>query len=1328
MHRSGTSVLTRGLQVLGVELSERLLPPNQYNPSGFWEDVDVLGINEKVLAALAKDWRSPTLIAEAQWQSPKLEALATEAELLLTSRLEQHHTWGVKDPRLCLLLPFWQPIFQRLGLAESYVIALRNPRSVAGSLDLRDQMVPELSYLLWLEHLNAALLNTAGKRRVLVDYDELLRQPREQLCRIAKELELTAPGPDNPALRDYERAFLDDALRHHQYPPEASSSDSHLTDLAMRAFWPLRAVAMEKPGVADGEIRSVTDTIQTELATVAAVLPLAHQLDQRIQARETDLAASQWNQLQLQRELTGLNATIQSLSASIKSLRAEGESIRAERALLRTEVTAFRQDRVSTHNLLLEEINHLWNSASWRVLRKLCNLVRSFYGTAKETEPTPGSAAEALQTVITIRQSLSWEMTAPLRVIARLFRRDRGIKRSAAAPLSGTPAMSSRPANDSKHRDFELIRDDGSFDPDFFLSPLAPRVSINEAIEAFLRQTPGDYKNRKPRSGFNPEIYAAEALIEAGATARNPFADFIEKGKPQGRWLTPLIEAPLKTPGPSGLRLALHVHAFYPELAGEFLECLASNSSRCDLFISTGSDAQVESLKDQLRTYARGGVQFSIVPNRGRDLGPFLTEYNFLDGNYDLVGHVHFKKSLYADRDFGELWRRFLWRNLLGPDHPMLDAIARSFENDPALGLVFPDDPNLVGWSSDKELAADLAQRMQLNLELPNAFEFPAGTMFWCRPAALRPLFELGLAWEDYPPEPTAMDGTILHAIERLLPFVAQHQGYGFATSHIPGLSNIAVSQPPETIGMPNQGAAIIVPTLPGAGETQPQAEALAILQGELRSLWNSQSWQLLRPLRNFARKRRGLPRETEPFVLSPAEAIQAIFAIRQSWSWELTMPLRLIGSIFGGRTTPEPIAQATIADVPAQPIEPLPEAFGRIGHLKGIVAPLKLDISARASRRVNVLVSTIDFKYLYGGYIAVFSLALKLVEHGYRTRIVIVDHCDYQPDSWREQIKGYPPLDGLFDKVEVEYRFDRSRPLTVSPADAFLATSWWTAHVAHDAATQLKQKRFVYLTQEYEPVFYEAGTIYAMAEESYTFPHYALFSTELLRDYSRQHKIGVFSASNGTGDANSVSFQNAIVTAGVSLERIRQRNGRRLLFYARPERHAARNLFEMGVTALTDAIEEGHFDLKQWQFDGIGTLRAHRLALGNRAELQMLARVTLDEYINLLPSYDLGLSLMLTPHPSLVPLDMAAAGMVTVTNTYANKTAATLEAISGNLIAVPATFTGIKEGLVRALSKVDDLESRVAGAQIHWQTRWSDALGDAVMDKLKWFIDHPNG
>src|SRR5205807_1095004 len=93
----------------------------------------------------------------------------------------------------------------------------------------------------------------------------------------------------------------------------------------------------------------------------------------------------------------------------------------------------------------------------------------------------------------------------------------------------------------------------------------------------------------------------------------------------------------------------------------------------------------------------------------------------------------------------------------------------------PTLGLVFPEDPHLADWDDNLPIAEPLAQRMGMQTPLAPFFDFPVGTMFWARPTALVPLLELGLKWDDYPEEPVPDDGTILHALERLLPFVARH-------------------------------------------------------------------------------------------------------------------------------------------------------------------------------------------------------------------------------------------------------------------------------------------------------------------------------------------------------------------------------------------------------------------------------------------------------------------------------------------------------------------------------------------------------------------------
>ena len=119
----------------------------------------------------------------------------------------------------------------------------------------------------------------------------------------------------------------------------------------------------------------------------------------------------------------------------------------------------------------------------------------------------------------------------------------------------------------------------------------------------------------------------------------------------------------------------------------------------------------------------------------------------------------------------------------------MMDTIVGRMAVDDRLGLVFPDNPHLPCWDGNREIAEQLAGRMGMSEELPPFFDFPAGMMFWARTAALKPLFDLRLGWDDYPAEPVATDGTILHAIERLLPLVARHAGFRFAGTQVPGVT-----------------------------------------------------------------------------------------------------------------------------------------------------------------------------------------------------------------------------------------------------------------------------------------------------------------------------------------------------------------------------------------------------------------------------------------------------------------------------------------------------------------------------------------------------------
>ena len=292
---------------------------------------------------------------------------------------------------------------------------------------------------------------------------------------------------------------------------------------------------------------------------------------------------------------------------------------------------------------------------------------------------------------------------------------------------------------------------------------------------------------RKPFPGFHPGVYSSLHELDK----MDPFLHYIHSGKPDGKWKCKVI-SPGKIHNNLNLPIssALQIHVFYYDLAAEIISRLANCKIKPDLLISVNSKHEEEKISNLLSKTYSGCYLIRTVPNKGRDIGPFLTEFKNEISKYKYIGHFHTKVSPHlSNRNVALSWYKFLLENIIGGKAAMVDTIINSFESDPNLGLVFPDDPNVFGWDKNYYEASMLAKRMSMNLQLPDQFNFPAGSMFWARTVSLSPLFELNLDWSDYPEEPIDHDGTMLHAIERLIPFVVKHKGFEVAVSNVPGIT-----------------------------------------------------------------------------------------------------------------------------------------------------------------------------------------------------------------------------------------------------------------------------------------------------------------------------------------------------------------------------------------------------------------------------------------------------------------------------------------------------------------------------------------------------------
>lgn len=247
MHRSGTSALARGLAALSVYLGDNFFDLAPDNPTGYWEDKSLVEISQRVLEELQLKWDDTQLIAPERFQHYRIRLLQFKAAHYFNEVFMPRPLWGFKDPRAIRLLPFWLGAIAKCHAADSYVMAIRHPTSVAASLFRRQQIPNAKALQLWLVHNVPFLRELRDKSLVVVDYDLLTEKPREQLERIAHRLDFACGSAASS--REMERFtddFLDEGLRHNVASAEDFDTTSDLGRLTQDAYRLLHDLATDE--------------------------------------------------------------------------------------------------------------------------------------------------------------------------------------------------------------------------------------------------------------------------------------------------------------------------------------------------------------------------------------------------------------------------------------------------------------------------------------------------------------------------------------------------------------------------------------------------------------------------------------------------------------------------------------------------------------------------------------------------------------------------------------------------------------------------------------------------------------------------------------------------------------------------------------------------------------------------------------------------------------------------------------------------------------------------------------------------------------------------
>lgn len=223
--------------------------------------------------------------------------------------------------------------------------------------------------------------------------------------------------------------------------------------------------------------------------------------------------------------------------------------------------------------------------------------------------------------------------------------------------------------------------------------------------------------------------------------------------------------------------MTIHIHAFYPDVVEEMLDYFVEDAKKGKFLVTTTTKRNYELITEIFNNKGFARYQILLIDNKGRDIGPFLDYAIDHVSERDVICHVHTKKSPDVGGSYGEKWRSQLYGALL--TQTAIDA----FEDD-RLGLLFPDTPRSVGWGKNFPFCREIARHFGSSVGA-HPGPMPVGNMFFARREVAQAMRRATSKFE-WPREPVAYDGTILHAIERMWTRAAEFAGFEWAAIHSP--------------------------------------------------------------------------------------------------------------------------------------------------------------------------------------------------------------------------------------------------------------------------------------------------------------------------------------------------------------------------------------------------------------------------------------------------------------------------------------------------------------------------------------------------------------
>lgn len=346
---------------------------------------------------------------------------------------------------------------------------------------------------------------------------------------------------------------------------------------------------------------------------------------------------------------------------------------------------------------------------------------------------------------------------------------------------------------------------------------------------------------------------------------------------------------------------------------------------------------------------------------------------------------------------------------------------------------------------------------------------------------------------------------------------------------------------------------------------------------------------------------------------------------------------------------------------------------------------PKKTDFKGK---RLNLLIPSLEKEHIFGGISTALNLFEYMVKNYEFQRIIVTDSKVDNIDT--EHFKEY-----VIDNKTAENGMTKSicpmadrygKKLDVGINDFFLATGWWTAYILQPILDWQQQTyniepEFYYIIQDFEPGFYQWSSKYSLADSTYKskFKTKAIFNTKLLYDFFLEKGYSFHKHAYFNPPLNKSLAERALIAA----KKVRKEPFK-ILVYGRPG--TGRNCFEICVEGLHQFASK-YENLHKWEFYSVGE-KHQDIVLSPECKLISLGKLSLDQYKNILESSSVGLSLMVSPHPSYPPIEMAFYGLSVITNGYENKD---LSKVFSNILSLERlTPKDVSEALIEVCHDVE--------------------------------------